>query len=1056
MNRPSFVLDLFSEHKKQQNRAGFKKARWSERRGHGCPVLFMGNEPAFVFCWLALAKLGCTAALLNTNIRAKSLLHCFNCCGAKVVITTPGELGDAVSNVLPSLKELSVTVFVLTKQWNTPGMKTLVDKIEEAPDEPIPLSARSKATFHSPALYIYTSGTTGLPKPAVFNQGRLVSAMMLLSSNGVKQEDVVYINLPLYHATAFILGFIGCIDTGSSIILSHKFSASQFWNDCRKHNVTVIQYIGEVLRYLCNTPKRDNDRDHRVRLAVSSGVRAEKLFHYAFIQYDTIKDEPVRDSNGFCIEARRGETGLLVCKITKFTPFTGYARNSHQTEKKKLYNVFQKGDVYFNTGDLLKVDKDNFIYFQDHVGDTFRWKGENVSTTEVSDILTMLDFIAEANVYGVEIKGHEGRIGMAAVILKEKQQFDGTQMFNHVASYLPAYSRPRFLRIQDSLDITGTFKQMKAKLVQEGFNSAVIQDPLYFLDENKKSYVPMTQEINNLIIMMYALLTLALGLVVVALAMRFFLLSWFPYLHYDLINFLRIFRFHWLFSAYAKKKPFYTILDRFLEQVQRSPEKPFVLFEDERHTYADADRLSNRVAWSLLRHVGVRAGDTVALLLTNEPFYVWMFLGLAKVGCAAALLNSNLRSQSLLHCFSCSGARVLVASAALKNAVQEVLPTLREKNVIVFVLAEECDTEGMESLLDKVHTASEEPVRDDVAKRSVKVVVLCSPVLLNMHDHDDVPPPWTRGLPKAALINHSKIWRYSVLLRLVGVTSDDVIYIFLPLYHASGFFIGLTGIIERDWGGKSRVLVCGRSCILIYLSFSGGTLLLKSKFSASQFWDDCRKYNVTVIQYIGEIIRYLCNQPKKPNDRDHKVRFAIGNGIREDTWSEFLQRHGNIWITECYGGTENNVGFINYTGKIGASGRVSFIHKLFTLHAVVKYDAENYEPLRDFRGFCVKVPSGETGLLLLRITKAFSFEGYAGNLQQTEKKKLRDVFKKGDLYFNTGDLVKIDKEGFIYFQDRIGDTFRWKGENVATTEVTDVMLRVNCINEANVYGVKVP
>ncbi|XP_018618870.1 very long-chain acyl-CoA synthetase-like [Scleropages formosus] len=522
--------------------------------------------------------------------------------------------------------------------------------------------------------------------------------------------------------------------------------------------------------------------------------------------------------------------------------------------------------------------------------------------------------------------------------------------------------------------------------------------------------------------MMYALLTLALGLVVVALAMRFFLLSWFPYLHYDLINFLRIFRFHWLFSAYAKKKPFYTILDRFLEQVQRSPEKPFVLFEDERHTYADADRLSNRVAWSLLRHVGVRAGDTVALLLTNEPFYVWMFLGLAKVGCAAALLNSNLRSQSLLHCFSCSGARVLVASAALKNAVQEVLPTLREKNVIVFVLAEECDTEGMESLLDKVHTASEEPVSTSYRSH----ITIQSPALY-------IYTSGTTGLPKAALINHSKIWRYSVLLRLVGVTSDDVIYIFLPLYHASGFFIGLTGIIER-----------------------GGTLLLKSKFSASQFWDDCRKYNVTVIQYIGEIIRYLCNQPKKPNDRDHKVRFAIGNGIREDTWSEFLQRHGNIWITECYGGTENNVGFINYTGKIGASGRVSFIHKLFTLHAVVKYDAENYEPLRDFRGFCVKVPSGETGLLLLRITKAFSFEGYAGNLQQTEKKKLRDVFKKGDLYFNTGDLVKIDKEGFIYFQDRIGDTFRWKGENVATTEVTDVMLRVNCINEANVYGVKVP
>ncbi|KAL4613304.1 very long-chain acyl-CoA synthetase-like isoform X1 [Arapaima gigas] len=507
-------------------------------------ALYMGNEPAFVFCWLALAKLGCSAALLNNNIRAKSLLHCFNCCGAKVIIAA-SELGNSVREVLPSLQEQNVKVFVLAKQWSTPGMETLADKVEEAQNEPIPQSARSKITFESPAVYIYTSGTTGLPKAALINQERLLAAMEVLSSNRITQEDVIYINLPLYHAAGFIIGFVGSIVTGSTVILKRKFSVSQFWDDCRKHNVTVIQYIGEVLRYLCNTPKRDNDRDHRVRLALGNGVRPDvwkeflnrfgaievrefygategnlvflnytgkigavgreifilkKLFRYAVIKYDTAKDEPVRDSNGFCIEACKGETGLLVSKITKISPFYGYVRNAQQTEKKRLHNVFQKGDVYFNSGDLMKIDKDNFVYFQDRVGDTFRWKGENVATTEVSDILTMLDFIAEANVYGVEVKeGHEGRIGMAAVTLKEEKQFDCVKMYSHVACYLPGYARPRFLRIQDSLEITGTFKQMKVKLVQEGFNPAVVQDPLYFLEENQKSYVSMTPEIHSLI-----------------------------------------------------------------------------------------------------------------------------------------------------------------------------------------------------------------------------------------------------------------------------------------------------------------------------------------------------------------------------------------------------------------------------------------------------------------------------------------------------------------------------------------------------------------------------
>lgn len=506
-------------------------------------ALFMGNEPAFVFTWLALAKLGSPVALLNHNIRTKSLLHCFNCCKAKVLVAA-AELKEAVEDVLPSLMEQDVTVLLMTNHSDTPGILSFSDKVDEASDAPLAQYLRAHLTFKSPAVYIYTSGTTGLPKAAVVNQNRLLTALAILSSNGVSAKDVIYVNLPLYHTAGFMIGFIGAVETGSTIILKKKFSASQFWDDCRKHGVTVIQYIGEVMRYLCNTPKRDNDRDHKVRLAIGNGVRAEiwrefldrfgnievrefyastegnvgfvnyagkigaigrvnflhrKLFPFVLIKYDTQRDEPTRNENGFCVEAKKGETGLLVSKITDIAPFVGYAQNEEQTEKKRLRNVLKKGDLYFNSGDLMRIDEENFIYFQDRVGDTFRWKGENVATTEVSDILTNCGCLKEANVYGVEVQGHEGRIGMAAVTVKEGVQFDGSQTYNHVVSYLPSYARPRFIRIQNAVELTATFKQMKVKLVEQGFDPGCIQDPLYILSDSEKSYVPLTAQVYSAI-----------------------------------------------------------------------------------------------------------------------------------------------------------------------------------------------------------------------------------------------------------------------------------------------------------------------------------------------------------------------------------------------------------------------------------------------------------------------------------------------------------------------------------------------------------------------------
>ncbi|KAM9124880.1 long-chain fatty acid transport protein 2 isoform 2-T2 [Pangshura tecta] len=455
-----------------------------------CLALFLGNEPAYIWVWLGLAKLGCAMACLNCSIRAQSLLHCFQCSGAKVLLAAP-DLKAAVEDILPALKKENVKVFYLSRTSDTEGVDSFIDKMEVVSDEPIPRSWRSNVTSKTPAMYIYTSGTTG-----------------------------------------------------ATFALRAKFSASQFWVDCRRYNVTVIQYIGEVLRYLCNVPKKDSDGDHRVRIAIGNGIRADvwrefirrfgdirivefyaategnvgfinytgkvgavgrvnyfhkKMTHYELIKYDVEKDEPVRDENGYCIRVPTGEAGLLICKITPLSPFTGYAGAKSQTEKKKLTNVFQKGDLYFNSGDLLIVDQDNFIYFHDRVGDTFRWKGENVATTEVADILGLINFVQEVNVYGVPVPGHEGRIGMASIRLKEGCEFNGEQIYRHIVDYLPNYARPRFVRIQDAIEITATFKHRKVRLVEEGFNPAVIRDGLYFLDDKEKMYVPMTQDIYNAI-----------------------------------------------------------------------------------------------------------------------------------------------------------------------------------------------------------------------------------------------------------------------------------------------------------------------------------------------------------------------------------------------------------------------------------------------------------------------------------------------------------------------------------------------------------------------------
>uniref|UniRef100_A0A8P4K635 long-chain-fatty-acid--CoA ligase n=1 Tax=Dicentrarchus labrax TaxID=13489 RepID=A0A8P4K635_DICLA len=502
-----------------------------------CVALLMSNEPDFLCVWFGLAKVGCSVAFLNTNIKPKSLLHCFNCCGAKTLIV---DLVECLDGILTTLLEDNIQVWAMKSQSERTEVHTLLDKIDAASDQPVLAVLRTTTSLKSPTLYIFTSGTTGLPKAAVITHLQSLKAAAGFWAFGATKDDVMYIPLPLYHSAASLIGIGGTIELGATCILKKKFSASQFWNDCRKHDVTVFQYIGELCRYLCNQPKTEVDKVHKVRMGVGNGLRQDVwrefqnrfgnikmcevygstegnlcfmnhigkigtvgrsnsiyrlLFKYDLVKYDMMKDELVKDQNGFCQRVKKGETGLLLSKVSATSPFFGYAGSKQLTEKKLMRNVFVKGDAYFNTGDLMAEDQEGFICFRDRVGDTFRWKGENVATTEVTETLGLVEFIQEVNVYGVEIPGHEGRAGMAAIIVRPGLTFDGKKLFEHVLRDLPAYARPLFIRLQEVMEMTSTFKQQKFQLVQSGFNPSTISDPLYVLDYQQNAYIPLTDSI---------------------------------------------------------------------------------------------------------------------------------------------------------------------------------------------------------------------------------------------------------------------------------------------------------------------------------------------------------------------------------------------------------------------------------------------------------------------------------------------------------------------------------------------------------------------------------
>ncbi len=447
-----------------------------------------------------------------------------------------------------------------------------------------------------------------------------------------------------------------------------------------------------------------------------------------------------------------------------------------------------------------------------------------------------------------------------------------------------------------------------------------------------------------------------------------------------------------------------------------------LLFEGERLTYRQLDALANRfAAWG--RAEGVERGDSIALLLPNRAEYVAAWLGMAKIGAAAALINNNLTGAALAHCLSISGASHAITDTESLAALATIRAGLA-RPLTYWVI----DAAGELGEHQRALDLKSPKLAPDAPPRGLRAGLKARDTALSIYTSG------TTGMPKAAKIAHTRAQLYMrAFAGATGANGADRIYCALPLYHSTG---GL----------------CGVGAALL----NGATLVLRRKFSASHFWDDIAEHDCTLFVYIGELCRYLVNQPPHPKERTHRLRLGFGNGLRPEVWSELETRFGLTRMLEFYGSTEGNVSLFNFDGKVGAIGRVPlYLRRRFPVK-LVKFDIEAEQPVRGPDGFCLPCAAGEIGEAIGQI-KDDARGGYSGYADKaaSEKKILRDAFETGDAWFRTGDLMREDKDGYFYFIDRIGDTFRWKGENVSTTEVAEAIARYPGIAEANVYGVQV-
>ncbi|MGV0745466.1 long-chain-acyl-CoA synthetase FadD6 [Mycolicibacterium sp. XJ870] len=486
--------------------------------GHGDVVgVMLRNSPDAVLLMLAIVKCGAVAGMLNYHQQGKVLAHSIGLLNATAIVAET----DLVDPITESGSD-------------TTGLITLEELKRLAATAPTGNPASASAVLaKDKAFYIFTSGTTGMPKASVMTHYRWLRALAGFGGLGLRlhSDDTLYCCLPLYHNNALTVSVGSALNSGAALALGKSFSASRFWDDVIKYGATAFVYIGEICGYLLNQPPKPTDRAHKVRVIVGNGLRPAiwdefterfgidrvcefygasegntafvNVFNVskstgicpspvAFVEYDADSGEPVRGADGRLRKVKTGEPGLMLSKVNALQPFDGYT-DSSATEKKLVRNAFKDGDVWFNTGDLMRSQGFGHAAFADRLGDTFRWKGENVATTEVEAAVVSSPLIEECTVFGVEVPGAGGRAGMAAVQLKEGQEFDGKALAEAFYGHLPGYAVPLFVRVVEELAHTSTFKSQKVDLRKQGYGSDV-SDPVYVLAGRGDGYVPFYDE----------------------------------------------------------------------------------------------------------------------------------------------------------------------------------------------------------------------------------------------------------------------------------------------------------------------------------------------------------------------------------------------------------------------------------------------------------------------------------------------------------------------------------------------------------------------------------
>lgn len=508
-------------------------------------ALYMGNRWEYVAVWYGLSKVGVLAALLNNQVQGQALSHGVTIAGAQHLIVE-GALAEQYATAREAL-DGKITV------WATDGAQSEIDgskdfdaALDAVSDARPDRSRRAHLRAKDPCLKMYTSGTTGLPKAAIVAHTR---ALYYLQVFGVaakaRKTDRMMMVLPLYHATGGLCGVGAALSFGGAVIVRRKFSASRFWADAVETKATMFMYVGELCRFLVAADPAPEEKKHKIRVAIGNGLRPDvwprfversgiprilefygategnvgllnldskpgaigrvppllkKRFNIKLVRFDVEKEEPVRGPDGRCIPCKPGEVGEAIGEIRPDDAryrFDGY-EDEEATKKKVLTGVFAEGDRYFRTGDLMKADKQGYYYFIDRIGDTYRWRSENVSTNEVAEVLGMHPNVVQANVYGVEVAGYPGRAGMAALIVSDG--FDLQALRAHVHKELAAYARPLFIRLHKEtpeMHTTGTFKLKKTDLVKEGWDPDKIADPVYFDDAEAGAYVELTAQIRE-------------------------------------------------------------------------------------------------------------------------------------------------------------------------------------------------------------------------------------------------------------------------------------------------------------------------------------------------------------------------------------------------------------------------------------------------------------------------------------------------------------------------------------------------------------------------------